>query len=127
MDNVKKYYAAAGGIVQDEEPSGSGTEAPAMGGTLAVGDVVTFTGETHYTSANASAGKACKGGKAKITTIAEKGKHPYHLIRVAGGGATVYGWVDTADIAGAGTNQSIKVGSIVRLRSGGENIHGRHA
>lgn len=112
------------GAAPDKEPSGSGTETPATGGTLAVGDVVTFTGTKHYTSSNASNGKACKGGKAKITAIAEKGKHPYHLIRVAGGGATVYGWVDTADIAGAGADQSIKVGSVVRLRSGAKTYTG---
>lgn len=106
------------------EPSGSGTEAPATGGTLAVGDVVTFTGTMHYTSANASTGKACKGGKAKITQIYARGKHPYHLVRVAGGGASVHGWVDTADIAGAGADQTIKVGSVVRLRSGAKTYTG---
>ena len=38
----------------------------------------------------------CKSGKAKITQIYQlgKSKHPYHLVRVSGSGATVYGWVD---------------------------------
>ena len=74
---------------------------PSSGGasqswTPAVGDVVNFNGNTHYTSANATSGKGCKGGKAKITQIYQlgKSKHPYHLVRVSGGGATVYGWVD---------------------------------
>lgn len=64
--------------------------------TPAVGDVVNFTGNKHYASANASNGPACKGGKAKITAIHQlgKSKHPYHLVRVSGSGATVYGWVD---------------------------------
>lgn len=61
-----------------------------------VGDIVDYKGSTHYTSANASTPKGCKGGKAKITQIYRLGKsrHPYHLIRVSGSGATVYGWVD---------------------------------
>jgi hypothetical protein len=61
-----------------------------------VGDIVNFTGTVHYATANASTGPKCKGGKAKITNIYKLGqsKHPYHLIRESGSGATVYGWVD---------------------------------
>lgn len=66
-----------------------------------IGDVVNFTGSTHYASSNAARGVACKGGKAKITGIYTKGKHPYHLIRIAGGGATVYGWVDAGSFTKA--------------------------
>lgn len=64
--------------------------------TPAVGDVVNFTGTTHYVSANASTGPSCKPGKAKITAIYQPGKskHPYHLVRIAGSGGTVWGWVD---------------------------------
>lgn len=64
--------------------------------TPKVGDIVNFTGNRHYTSANASSGPSCKGGKAKITQIYQlgKSKHPYHLVAVSGGGSTVYGWVD---------------------------------
>lgn len=58
------------------------------------GDIVNFTGNKHYVSANATNGPACKPGKAKITAIAKGAKHPYHLLRVSGGGSTVYGWVD---------------------------------
>lgn len=60
-----------------------------------VGDVVKYNGSTHYTSANASIAKSCKGGTAKITQIYQlgKSKHPYHLIHT-GTGCTVYGWVD---------------------------------
>lgn len=62
----------------------------------AVGDTVNYNGTTHYVSANATNASKCKGGKAKITAIYQlgKSKHPYHLIRVNGSGATVYGWVD---------------------------------
>lgn len=67
---------------------------------LKVGDIVTFTGKTHYANANATSGPACKPGKAKVTAIYKTGKHPIHLIAVSGGGSTVYGWVDTADISG---------------------------
>ena len=74
---------------------------PATGAVLKEGDIVTFTGKTHYTNANAATGPACKPGKAKVTAVYKPGesKHPYHLIAVSGGGSTVYGWVDAADIA----------------------------
>lgn len=64
--------------------------------SLKVGDVVTFTGNTHYTSANATDGKGCKGGRAKVTALS-KGKHPVHLIHTDNN-SNVYGWVDTKDI-----------------------------
>lgn len=60
-----------------------------------VGDIVDFTGTRHYTSSSGfGIGFGCKPGKAKITIINPKGKHPYHLVRVKGQGSTVYGWVD---------------------------------
>jgi hypothetical protein len=61
--------------------------------TPQVGDYVSFTGKTHYASSNGDRAVSCKGGKAKITQIYAKGKHPYHLVHVDGG-STVYGWVD---------------------------------
>ena len=62
-------------------------------------DIVDFTGTVHYANANAVSGSACKAGVARVSKTA-KGSHPYHLIRVSGGGSTVYGWVDEADIKG---------------------------
>jgi len=64
--------------------------------TPQVGDIVTFSGTKHYASANAIIGLYCKSGKAKITQIykPESAKHPYHLVRIAGGGSSVYGWCD---------------------------------
>ena len=61
-----------------------------------VGDLVMYNGDTHYSSANSTNTKFCKGGLAKITQIYKlgKSKHPYHLVRVAGKGASVWGWVD---------------------------------
>lgn len=75
----------------------SGSGSSAADSALAVGTIVNFTGQLHYTSANASSGKICKPGKAQITKT-YNGKHPYHLKAVPGGGSTVYGWVDAADI-----------------------------
>ena len=79
-----------------------GTGATTTAGDLKVGDIVEFTGDTHYTNSNAATGVKCKPGTAKITSIAKGAKHPYHLITEAGGGSTVYGWVDAADIATSG-------------------------
>ena len=86
-----------------KEATGGGNAAdaaPAKGGGCKVGDIVTFTGERHYTSANSTVGKPCKPGKAKVTQVYQPlvSRHPYHLVAVSGGGSTVYGWVDAADI-----------------------------
>lgn len=64
--------------------------------TPKVGDIVNYNGNKHYANANAANGSSCKGGLAKITNIYQlgKSKHPYHLVRVSGNGATVYGWVN---------------------------------
>ena len=88
---------------------------------FAVGDIVNFKGNTHYTNANASSGKPCKAGKAKITQIYKSGKHKYHAIAVKGGGSNVYGWVDEADIEGTA---EIKAGSKVRVKSGAKTYTG---
>ena len=65
-----------------------------------VGDIVNFTGNYNYLAATSNLGCACKPGKARITMIYNFGnvKHPYHLIKVTGGGSTVFGWVDAKDI-----------------------------
>lgn len=66
---------------------------------LKKGDVVTFTGKKHYSSANSKTPVSCKPGKATITLDPYlKGKHPYHLVAVKGGTSNVYGWVDAEDI-----------------------------
>lgn len=104
-----KYASKATG---SSAGSGSGASGTTASGSLKVGDTVNFTGNTHYTSANASSGKSCKSGKAKITQIYQlgKSKHPYHVTAVSGGGSNVYGWVDAADIGGVtsgGTQKSV--------------------
>ena len=62
-----------------------------------VGDIVEFTGSTHYTSSTGTRGTACKPGKARITSIANGTAHPIHLVN-DGSGSTVYGWVNTEDV-----------------------------
>lgn len=64
--------------------------------TPKVGDIVYYNGNVHYSNAGALVGKKCIGGQARIAAIygLGKAKHPYQLIRVAGKGATVYGWVN---------------------------------
>jgi hypothetical protein len=90
---------------------------------LSVGDVVTFTGTTHYTSANAATGKTCKPGEAKVTAVSASSKHPYHLIKTTGSASTVYGWVDAADIQTAASAAIVK-GSKVKVNSGAKAYTG---
>lgn len=63
-----------------------------------IGDVVTFTGKRHYPASTSNAASVAKPGLAAVTHIAPNAPHPYHLIRIAGKGSTVWGWVDAADI-----------------------------
>ena len=89
------FILPPGSIVSN---AGSSTPSQSENGewTPAVGDIVQYNGNVHYATANASAGSPCNGGKAKITKVYQlgKSKHPYHLVRVAGAGSSVYGWVD---------------------------------
>ena len=64
------------------------------------GDIVMFKGGRHYLSANTNVGSEAKAGKARITLIykVNGAKHPYHVVRVYGGGSNVYGWVNEDDI-----------------------------
>lgn len=71
-----------------------------------IGDIVKFTGNTHYASSNSTSPKACKAGTAKVTSRSNGAKHPYHLIAEDGKGSTVYGWVNESDIAGKVSNVS---------------------
>lgn len=96
---VPKYASKATGT--DAGTTGGETGGTGNTGTACKpGDIVNFTGGKHYTNANAASGTACKPGKAKVTQVYKPGKakHPYHLVAVSGGGSTVYGWVDAADI-----------------------------
>jgi len=83
-------------VKQNYGGQSGGTSAP----TFQVGNIVQFTGNMHYSYANALTGSPCRPGKAKILNIYMLGKsrHPYAVRYVAGGGSTVYGWVDEKDI-----------------------------
>lgn len=101
------YVTYTGATISTPATGSGSTSKPGAGATTAVGDlkvgdIVEFTGDTHYTNSNAATGVKCKPGKAKVTVIAKGAKHPYHLVKEAGGGSTVYGWVDAADIATGG-------------------------
>lgn len=99
------------GVKAGSEASGAGTST-----RYKVGDVVSFTGTKHYTSANVTNPKTCKPGKAKVTAIAAGAKHPYHLVHTDST-STVYGWVDAADIGVMGLNSgaaSTKTHTVVK-------------
>ena len=83
-----------------------------------VGDIVDFTGTTHFISSNAKKGVKCKPGKAKVTARNPGSAHPIHLVKQPGGGSSVYGWVDLADIAAADAPKEIKENSKVKINAG---------
>ena len=109
LKKVQEYYDDLKDNEKEKEPAASkkpaATKKPATSATTKVekepkiGDIVTFKGTKHYLGAGSSIGAKCKAGKAKITNIKKGYKHPYHLVRVSGGGSTVYGWVNAADIS----------------------------
>lgn len=69
------------------------------GSGYSIGDIVDFSGGSHYVSSTATTptGGNRTAGKAKITNIANGAPHPYHLI---GTSSNVYGWVDESQISG---------------------------
>ena len=93
------YVTYTGETITTPSTGGTNQSTTTTSGSLKVGSIVNFTGTKHYSSSNATSGVSCKPGKAKITSIAAGAKHPYHLIKESGGGSTVYGWVDAADIS----------------------------
>ena len=108
---------------------GSGSSTPSTGETtgstadIKIGDVVEFTGTKHYVSSTAKTASSCKPGKAKVTALAKGKAHPYHLIAISGGGSTVYGWTDAADIktsaAATDTSYLVKVTTdVLNIRKG---------
>ncbi len=93
------------------ESSGNGGDTT----SCKVGDIVSFIGTKHYTSANAASPKSCKPGTAKITAVSAGAKHPYHLVHTDNT-STVYGWVDAGDIgcaAASGGTSGAKMHKVV--------------
>jgi hypothetical protein len=113
---VPKYSKRASSYVSAKEKEDAPQEA------FRVGDVVTFTGNKHFTSSSSIAGKNCKPGKAKVTALSASGRHPVHLVAVAGEGSTVYGWVDTAFITRE--NAAIVAGARVKVNAGAKTYTG---
>lgn len=110
------------GATSSSTPSTGGSTGTAAA-DINVGDEVEFTGTRHYVSATATNASSCKPGKAKVTAIAKGKAHPYHLIAVSGGGSTVYGWTDAADIktgsASTATSYLVKVTTdVLNIRKG---------
>lgn len=97
---VLKYLGITTMDTTEEKPAQSENWTPS------VGDVVQFTGSTHYTSANAPKGSRCAKGEAVITSIYRTGKHPYHLKRT--GKAGPYGWVNAGSFVQTGVKVSTK-------------------
>lgn len=87
-----------------------------------VGATVDFTGVKHYVSSTAKTGSTCKPGKATVTAKAPGKAHPYHLKAVPGGGSTVYGWVDAADISALGSGEPEAISYRVRVTANELNI-----
>lgn len=122
---LKQYKAFSTKIVAvtiaQAKPTPRSTSASSGGSgnksyTPKVGDTVNFTGTRHYVASTSDKGYSCKPGKAKVTIIASGTKHPYHLIKVAGGGSTVYGWVNASDIEGVGSSTT-KTASVSNTRA----------
>lgn len=114
---VPKFSTApvSTGVDSGSAPAPTTPSAP-VALTFRQGDTVRFTGSVHYVDSQAGSGPSCKPGIAKITAVAAGAKHPYHLIAVAGGGSTVYGWVNAAQVESIATE--IAVGDIVRFAGG---------
>lgn len=110
--NIRGYGVPKYKEIQPGNTGNASTADKAL--TFKVGDIVQFTGSKHYKSPDAKSGYSCKPGKAKVTKISPKQKHPYHLIKESGGGSTVYGWVD-ADTLKKYSASAVNVGDIVQF------------
>ena len=96
------FKASLGAATPGGQTGGSTNTGTATGNTALtyrVGDIVQFAGGKHYANAQAASGTTVKPGPAKVTAVAQAGKHPYHLVHTDSV-STVYGWVDTATITG---------------------------
>jgi len=98
---VPKYGSKAGSTsVASTSP---GVQTTSSLSIIKVGDIVQFTGNRHYTSANADSGHGCNPGTARVTAVSTGSKHPYHLVHTDGT-SNVYGWVDENCVSAGNTN-----------------------
>lgn len=63
------------------------------------GDVVAFVGSKQYLNSTTTHNRAAKPGTAKITRVKAGDPHPYHLVKVIGGGSNIYGWANEEDVS----------------------------
>lgn len=108
-------------ILGESESTSSSTSSTETSFKFKVGDIVNFSGGTHYTNANATSGSSVKASKAKITQT-YNGKHPYHCRAVNDAGnfiSGVYGWVDADTLSAISSTPASKsepkVGDIVNF------------
>ncbi|MCM1165682.1 MAG: contractile injection system protein, VgrG/Pvc8 family [Ruminococcus sp.] len=82
------------------------------GNRYTIGDIVDFSGGTHYVSSTAvtPTGGNRTAGTAKITNISIEAAHPYHLIGVT---SNVYGWVDVSQISSGASSDSKNGGGTI--------------
>lgn len=98
LGNLNTYY----GVSTANTSTVTSNKNSATSTNIKVGDIVEFTGSTHYGSSTATKGTDATAGKAKVTTIAPNAAHKYHLVHVDDT-SNVYGWVNASDIKVAGT------------------------
>lgn len=126
LGDLSEYYAGYPEVVIPDEdiPTADKPAEP----NIKVGDLVEFTGSTHYGSSDGARGVAAKPGKAKVTIIASGAAHPYHLVN-DGTGSTVYGWVNPEDIRIDSEDlpeaEQIQVGSTVYVKQGAKTYDGK--
>lgn len=105
-DQYHKMTLTLNALLETEIPSAPTTQSGAgSSGGRKAGDIVNFKGGNHYISSVSSSptGGTRTAGKAKITSVANGAKHPYHIVGGAynelGGSCNVYGWVDESSIS----------------------------
>jgi hypothetical protein len=101
-------YVAPKFTAYAEPTSKPATSTPATSLKFKEGDIVEFTGTTHYVSASSTKGVSCKPGKAKITDTHSKGAHPYHCVATSDSKGNVYGWVDAKYIKAISQAKEVK-------------------
>ncbi len=93
---------------------------------IEIGDVVMFSGGSHYVSSTAETATGGKRtpGLAKVMNIAENAPHKIAL-RGIDGGSNVYGWVDEELVkAVEETKETLSLGDRVRVKKGARTYKG---
>lgn len=131
LDTVSQTFTLQRGVTSVPTPAAA---TPVLDGSVAVGDVVNFTGTTHYYTSGTTEPTRTRPGEAKVTLL-HAGLHPYHLIATPGSTSNVFGWVDAADIEGvvaapavqstpAAQSSAIAKGAAVTVKAGAKTYTG---